>query len=74
MQSSHNSEKPFTCTKCDKKFAVKGNLNRHLNVCQVTYSCDKCSYASENKKHLANHVLVHDSEKIFLVFRVTIPL
>ncbi|XP_032662882.1 gastrula zinc finger protein xFG20-1-like [Odontomachus brunneus] len=51
--------KPYRCSQCDKTYANKGTLNRHLQKeCQKEpqYICEHCQYASHQYCNLKRHI------------------
>ncbi|KAJ3640816.1 hypothetical protein Zmor_027355 [Zophobas morio] len=60
----------FQCDHCDRKFKMKGSLQKHVDVVHNKISenipflrCKQCNFETQNKFYLKTHVLVkHTSE------------
>ncbi|CAH3185491.1 unnamed protein product [Porites evermanni] len=53
LEHMHTGEKPYECTRCDKKFSDKSALNRHLKAhekraLQRTFTCGTCGETFHN--------------------------
>ncbi|KAL4712524.1 hypothetical protein ACJJTC_007540 [Scirpophaga incertulas] len=68
-------ELPLTCAQCDKRFAIRRDLERHMNRVHLNirpYQCDKCDKAYVNGWSLGEHKrLVHEGYKRPLRFPCT---
>ena len=57
------AKKTFTCTKCQKVFPGKGDLQKHTKrgLCQIpkNFECDICHRSCKTKAYLTNHVRCH---------------
>ncbi|XP_044743338.1 zinc finger protein 39-like [Chrysoperla carnea] len=65
---THTKEKPYACTKCDKKYRRKYSLTTHISRTHLNerkHICSFCSQAFYNKDMLNNHVRRHTGEKPF---------
>ena len=57
----HSGEKPFECSRCEKKFSDKSALNRHLKahekrVAEHTYTCGTCGQTFHNRAPYNAHI------------------
>ena len=61
----HESYKKVQCTLCDRKFATKSDLDRHIkNDHMHQNKCDHCSKYFAAKKSLKRHIItVHEGCK-----------
>ena len=60
-QRIHSGEKPYECTRCEKRFADKSVLNRHLKahdkrVAEHTYTCGTCGETFHNHAPYNAHI------------------
>ncbi|XP_042371873.1 zinc finger protein 26-like, partial [Plectropomus leopardus] len=61
-------EKPFSCSDCDKRFALKGNLKVHMrsHTGEKPFSCSVCKKSFTQGGHLRRHMITHTGEKAFI--------
>ncbi|XP_078689846.1 uncharacterized protein LOC144921090 [Branchiostoma floridae x Branchiostoma belcheri] len=65
----HTGEKPYACTDCAYRTAVKSHLSRHMktHTGEKPYKCDRCNYSAAQKGHLDKHVMIkHTGEKPYM--------
>ena len=59
----------YDCDQCDKSFAQKGDLKRHVEIVHMNmknFKCDECDQSFGQKAHLESHIsTVHRNEKNF---------
>ena len=60
-QRVHTGEKPYECTRCDKRFQTKSNLNKHLKAhdkraAERTFTCGICGETFHNLAPYNAHV------------------
>ena len=60
-QRVHTGEKPYECTRCDKRFQTKSNLNKHLKAhdkraSERTFTCGICGETFHNLAPYNSHV------------------
>jgi len=58
--------KPYLCTVCDKRFTLKGNLNKHKQIHdrptgEKVYHCTQCEKCFTTQECLRQHIYVHSS-------------
>ena len=64
----HNATKPYICTECDKRYAYKSILKRHMVTHRQEksiFNCNECDYICDNKQNLTKHAIAHSSVKTF---------
>ena len=70
MESVHEKKKPYICSICEKKFAQKGGLEKHIERIHETvqpskFKCSICnnnfSFKGDLKKHFEN---VHELKNL----------
>ena len=51
----------YLCTVCDKRFTMKGNLNKHkeIHTADKLYSCTQCEKCFSTQRYLRQHMNVH---------------
>ena len=56
--------RPYMCTVCDKRFTMKGNLNKHKqsHMGEMLYSCTQCAKRYATEDSLRKHMNVHSSK------------
>ena len=60
------SERPFPCTQCDKRFALKKQMCDHVasvHSTEMKFQCDKCSFRTKVKDQLKRHITRKHMEK-----------
>jgi uncharacterized C2H2 Zn-finger protein len=56
--------RPFQCPKCDKNYAERRLLNRHIKTHEGKVPCPRCAKLLASKEHVEVHVRsVHEGEK-----------
>ncbi|XP_034044943.1 oocyte zinc finger protein XlCOF22-like [Thalassophryne amazonica] len=59
-------EKPFSCSKCGKRFVYKHHLRKHMRVTkEKPFSCSECSQSFGYKNSLMAHMKIHAGVKLF---------
>ena len=52
----HNTVLPFTCTQCEKRYAAKKTLDRHVKEhLDVTFTCDQCDKTAPTQEKMYSH-------------------
>uniref|UniRef100_A0A8C6V8Y8 C2H2-type domain-containing protein n=1 Tax=Neogobius melanostomus TaxID=47308 RepID=A0A8C6V8Y8_9GOBI len=65
VDNGETSGKPFSCSYCEKTFALKSNLvnHRRTHTGEKPFSCSFCEKTFAQKSHLDNHRRTHTGEK-----------
>ncbi|XP_034027805.1 gastrula zinc finger protein XlCGF57.1-like isoform X1 [Thalassophryne amazonica] len=61
------NEKPFSCSECGKRFALKDSLITHIRIHQgeKPFGCSVCHIRFRKKEVLHNHMKIHTGQKAF---------
>ena len=61
----HEEEKAFACNQCDKKFAIRADLERHRKreKKEFKFTCDMCGEKLVAKDKLKEHMDRHNNNK-----------
>ncbi|XP_037951592.1 zinc finger protein 268-like isoform X4 [Teleopsis dalmanni] len=65
LNRSYNSEKPYSCAKCNKSYSLKRSLNYHIRYhCgKKLNTCTECNKIFASKKGLNIHMRQHTGER-----------
>ncbi|XP_021959675.2 zinc finger protein 436 [Folsomia candida] len=68
VRVSHENQRNYPCTFCDKRFSFSRDLKRHVDAKHAAnnepiHSCDKCEYRSYSKHNLALHARRHKAAR-----------
>ena len=71
IESIDGADKPFQCTKCDKRFTLKRYILRHMRTHTNLrpYACAVCKKEFSIKMYLASHMKIHTGERPFACTR-----
>nr|XP_033788612.1 zinc finger protein OZF-like isoform X1 [Geotrypetes seraphini] len=62
-------EKPFKCTKCDRRFRLESKLRNHqsLHTLQRRFICLQCKKGFTHKQHLTRHQKIHEERRVLFI-------
>ncbi|XP_030047974.1 zinc finger protein OZF [Microcaecilia unicolor] len=62
-------EKPFKCTKCDRRFRLESKLRNHqsLHTLQRCFICLQCKKGFTHKQHLTRHQKIHEERRVLFI-------
>ena len=60
-----SDEKPFSCSKCEKKFSLQHNLKTYerIHTDERPFSCSKCEKKFSDAAYLKRHERIHTNER-----------
>ncbi|XP_034070936.1 zinc finger protein 771-like [Gymnodraco acuticeps] len=67
--SRHSAgEKPFSCSVCERTFALRGNVKKHMRIHtgEKPFSCSICKKSFGQRGHLKYHMRIHTGENPFI--------
>ncbi|TKS89274.1 Zinc finger protein 235 [Collichthys lucidus] len=75
LKDNDDAERPFSCSRCEKRFRRKKNLQEHLRIHtgEKPYGCSVCMKYFSCSGSLRKHLRIHTGEKPFML-RVRKPL
>ncbi|XP_033934796.2 uncharacterized protein [Pseudochaenichthys georgianus] len=61
-------EKPFSCSVCERTFAQRGNVKKHMRIHtgEKPFSCSICKKHFAQRGNLKDHMRIHTGEKPFI--------
>ena len=64
----HDTNEPFNCDVCDRKYSSKSSLHQHMKIHDQSniLKCDVCLKVFTNKYDLKRHYRTHTGEKPFV--------
>ena len=67
ITNTYNPDKPFKCEHCQKQFATKGSLTKHMlyHSKDMPFRCENCNKGFHIKQGLDRHMMTHTREKPF---------
>ncbi|XP_072032373.1 uncharacterized protein [Amphiura filiformis] len=61
----HYKIQPYSCTRCDKRFAIRSSLNAHMAWHDGKYKCDECGQHCQTKNILKLHKRKHSDTVLY---------